>query len=93
MYDLDGSWDRFTGHVGMDDEVGDGGGILFRVYGDDKLLFESPEMDGSNIKQLMDLSIAGVKELRLVLLATGDDAQGNHGDWLDTNLIKQGSGR
>ncbi len=93
VYDLDGSWDRFTGHVAMDDEVGDGGGILFRVYGDGKLLFESPEMDGTNIKQLMDLSIAGVKELRLVLLATDDDTQNNHGDWLDTKLIKQGSGR
>ncbi|MFT5199041.1 MAG: alpha-glucosidase [Planctomycetota bacterium] len=92
VYDLDGSWDRFTGHVGMDDEVGDGGGVLFRIYGDGELLFESPEMDGNNIKQLLDLSIDGVLELRLVLLATGDDTRDNHGDWLDTKLIKQGSG-
>ncbi len=92
VYTLDGSWDRLSGHVGMDDEVGDGGSVMFRVYGDGKLLFESPEMDGTNIKQLMDLSIIGVKELRLVLLDLGDGTENDHGDWVDAKLVKKGSG-
>jgi len=91
VYKLDGSWDRLSGHVGMDDEVGDGGSVMFRVYGDGKLLFESPEMNGKNIKQLMALDIRGVKELKLVLLDLGDGSENDHGDWVDAKLIRNGS--
>ncbi len=90
VYALDGSWDRLSGHVGVDDEVGDAGSIMFRVYGDGKLLFESPRQTGVSIKQLMDLSILGIKELRLVLLDLGDGSENDHGDWVDAKLIKKG---
>jgi hypothetical protein len=91
VYKLDGTWDRLMGHVGMDDEVGDGGSVMFRVYGDGKLLFESPEMTGRNVKQLLALSIRNIKELRLVLLDQGDGSDNDHGDWVDLKLIRNGS--
>ncbi|GAA5494893.1 hypothetical protein Rhal01_01058 [Rubritalea halochordaticola] len=91
VYTLDGSWDVLKGHVGMDDEVGDGGSVMFRVYGDGKLIFESPEQDGKSIKQLMELNIKGVKELKLVLLPVDDDNANDHGDWVDAKLIRKGS--
>jgi len=91
VYKLDGSWDRLSGHVGMDDEVGSGGSVMFRVFADDKLVFESPEMNGDNIKQLMELEIKGVKELRLVLLDNGDGSKDDHGDWVDVKLVRKGS--
>jgi len=91
VYDLDGSWDRLSGHVGMDDEVGDGGTVMFRVYADGKLVFESPRQTGKSIKQLMDLNIKGVRTLRLVLLDGGDGSKDDHGDWVDARLILKGS--
>ena len=91
VYELDGSWDKLTGHVGMDDEVGDGGSVMFRVYADDKLVFESPNQTGKSVKQLMDLDIKGVKKLRLVLLDGGDGDKNDHGDWVDAKLILKGS--
>lgn len=91
VYHLDGSWDKLTGHVGMDDEVGDQGSVMFRVYADGKVLFESPEQTGKSIKQLMELNIKGVKELKLVLLDLGDGTKNDHGDWVDVKLIKKGS--
>ncbi|MBT3199307.1 MAG: DUF5110 domain-containing protein [Phycisphaerales bacterium] len=91
VYELDGTWDKLTGHVGMDDEVGDGGSVMFRVYADGKLIFESPNQTGKSIKQLMDLNIKGVKKLRLVLLDGGDGAKDDHGDWVDAKLILKGS--
>ncbi len=75
----------------MDDEVGSGGSVMFRVFADDKLVFESPEMNGDNIKQLMELEIKGVKELRLVLLDNGDGSKDDHGDWVDVKLVRKGS--
>jgi len=88
VFTLDGSWEKLTGNVGMDDEVGRGGSVMFRVYGDGKLLFESPEMDGDNVKQLMALTIKGVKELKFVLDDLGDGSKNDHGDWVDVKLIK-----
>jgi len=91
VYELDGSWDRLTGHVGMDDEVGDGGSVKFRVYADGKLVFESPSQTGKSVKQLMDLTVKGVKNLRLVLLDEGDGDKDDHGDWMDAKLVLKGS--
>lgn len=53
VYKLDGSWDRLSGHVGMDDEVGSSGSVVFRVFADGKLVFESPIITGESIKQLL----------------------------------------
>lgn len=91
VYEIDGSFDRLFGHVGMDDEVGDKGSVMFRVFADGKLVFESPEMTGENIKQLMELEIKGVKKLRLVLTDLGDGNDNDHGDWVDAKLIRKGS--
>lgn len=91
VYQLDGSWDKLKGNVGMDDEVGDAGTVMFRVYADGKVLFESPEQTGKSVKQMMELNIKGVTELKLVLLPLDDDNANDHGDWTDLQLIKKGS--
>ncbi len=91
VYKIDGTWDRLYGHVGMDDEVGDGGSVMFRVYVDGKLLFESPRQTGVSVKQLMDINVKGAKELRLELLDGGDGSKDDHGDWVDAQLILKGS--
>lgn len=91
VYTLDGTWDRLAGHVGMDDEVGNGGSVMFRVYADGNIIFESPRQTSASVKQLMELNIRGVKELRLVLLDCGDGSENDHGDWVDVKLIRNGS--
>ena len=78
-------------HGLMDDEVSDSGTVMFRVIADDQLVFESPAMTGANVKQLMDLNIQGVRELRLLLLDQGDGNENDHGDWIDARLIRKGS--
>lgn len=88
VYRLDGSWKRLSGHVGVDGEVGTGGSVVFRVYADGKLLFESPVMGAQNVKQLMELSLQGARELKLVLHDNGDGQVGDHGDWVDVKLVR-----
>lgn len=91
VYKLDGSFDRLSGHVGVDSEVGDKGHVMFRVFADGKQIFESPYQNGTSVKQLMDLDVKGIKELKMILIndtgATADD----HGDWIDARLIRKGS--
>ncbi len=91
VYKIDGTWDTLYGHVGLDDEIGDGGSAMFRVYVDGNLLFESPKQNGQSIKQLMNINIKGAKELKLVLVDCGDGNTNDHGDWVDAKLILKGS--
>jgi hypothetical protein len=91
VYKLDGSWDRFSGDVGVDSEVGNKGSVMFRVYADGKLVFESPRQSGASVKQLLDLNIDGVRELKLILLDEGDGNKNDHGDWIGVRLIRKGS--
>ena len=61
------------------------------MFADGKQIFESPRMNGDNVKQLLDVDIKGVKELRLVLDDQGDGAAEDHGDWIEARLIRKGS--
>jgi alpha-glucosidase (family GH31 glycosyl hydrolase) len=88
VYKLDGSWDRLCGHVGVDG--GGAGKVVFRVFADGKAIFESPVMGAENVKQLMELNIKGVRELRLTLSAAGTGEPAN-GDWIDAKLVRKGS--
>lgn len=88
---LDGSYDRLSGHVGVDSEVGDKGHVMFRVYADGKLVFESPYQNGASVKQLMDLDVKGVNELKMVLLNDAGATSDDHGDWIDARLVRKGS--
>ena len=65
--------------------------MKFCVYADGKLLFESSKQTGKSLKQLIELNIRGVKELKLVLLDLGDGSKDDHGDWLDIHLIQLGA--
>ena len=87
VYQLDGAWDRLSGHVGVDGSS-DGEGATFRVVADGQRIFESPVMNARNIKQLLDLNVKGVRELRLQFQ---DGGKGTLGDWLDMRLVRKGS--
>lgn len=87
-YRLDGRYRRLTGFVAMDDDVGSKGSVVFRATADGKTIFEGPSMTGDSVKQLLDLNLTGVNELRLILLDAGDGNADDHGDWLDMRLTR-----
>lgn len=84
VIELDGLYERFISDIGLDDE-NTGGSLEFLVYGDDVLLFESGQMGSGSPTQTVDVSVAGVQELRLVLDALGGNGN-DHADWADARL-------
>ena len=80
-YDLTGKgFDVFEAYVGVDAEKQTQGDIIFRVYGDGVLLYESkPSGHGSENAQHFSIPVAGVKELYL----QGDMNGSKDGDWAD----------
>ncbi|CAM3235355.1 Glycosyl hydrolase family 98 putative carbohydrate-binding module domain-containing protein [Deinococcus saxicola] len=80
-YALGGQCNTFTAFVGIDEEVGKLGSAQFKVFGDGVALFDSGVRRGSDLSLPVDVSVAGVRELRLVVSDGGDNNFYDHADW------------
>jgi hypothetical protein len=82
---LDGEYDRFQATVGGAEE---GGTVVFQVFGDDELLFDSAVMHGLRATEDIDVSVVGIKQLRLVVTDGGDNYLCDMANWADARLRK-----
>jgi hypothetical protein len=73
----------FSALVGVDDEVGSRGSVVFEVWnGTTSKLFSSDVRRGGQPALLLSGSVAGVSELRLVVTDAGDGKAWDHADWI-----------
>ena len=66
--------DRFLATVGVDDTRRPGGGVIFKISGDGKALFESDIMKVGQPPKTVDIDLKGVKTLVLAVDAVGDNS-------------------
>jgi hypothetical protein len=78
---LGGKCSTFTAQVGVDDEVGDKGSVVFRVIADGVTLFDSGTMTGASATKAVSVSVAGKQQLQLVVTDAGNGLSFDHGDW------------
>ncbi|MFN3648838.1 MAG: NPCBM/NEW2 domain-containing protein [Armatimonadota bacterium] len=88
-YTLDGSFAKLVSLVGIDDEVGRGGSVVYRVFGDDKLLWESPIVRGGDAPLPVEVPLKGVLLLRLEVDYADNGDAADHADWVDTRLMRE----
>ena len=72
---------QFAAEVGVDDEGGPTGSVVFRVLLDGKTAFDSGLMRFGLAAKHIALDVTGVAEMRLVVTDGGDGVQGDHADW------------
>jgi chitodextrinase len=84
-YNLAGQYSTFSAAIGIDDEVGSAGNVIFQVWADGVLIYDSGAMTGTSATKLLELDVTGRSELRLVVLTNGD-ASYDHADWADAKL-------
>jgi hypothetical protein len=87
-YELGGKFKQFATTVGVDDEVGEAGSVIFRIWGDEKLLFESPVMLGGDIPKAVQADVTGVLLLRLEVDYADDGDLSDHADWANARLLR-----
>jgi glucose/arabinose dehydrogenase len=85
-YDLRGGCSRFTASVGVDDEVGAAGSVVFQVYADATKMYDSGPMTGASATKAVDVSVVGTNQLRLVVTDGGDNINSDHGDWASARI-------
>jgi len=87
-YGLDGGFESFASTLGLDDAVGGSGSVIYRVYGDNRLLYESPVVRGGDVPIEIKLPVKGVLLLRLeVDFADGGDAA-DQANWAEARLLR-----
>jgi hypothetical protein len=78
---------RFRASLGVDDEVGSPGSVVFRVLLDGVTAYESATVTGASATLAVDLDLTGKGQLGLVVTNAGDGADYDHADWADARLI------
>lgn len=94
VYDLSKlgkTYARFVSDVGIDNEISQGGSVVFYVYADDKKLFDSGVMTAASAVKTVDVRIDSAKQLRLVATDGGDGINSDHADWAGARLVGSGS--
>jgi NPCBM/NEW2 domain/Domain of unknown function (DUF4347) len=85
-YKLGGNYARFTSDIGIDDEVGNRGSVVFQVWTDGAKLYDSGIMTGGSNTKRIDLDVTGKQNLRLIVLDGGDNTWYDHADWANAQL-------
>ncbi len=89
--DLAGGSDRFLATLGVDDSAHDlGDGVVFKIIGDGKMLFQSGTLKRDQTPKTVDIDVRGVKSLGLVVNYVGNGAC-PHGDWADARFLVSGA--
>jgi len=87
-YALDGAFARFSAIVGIDDAVGTAGSVIFRVYGDGRLLYESPVVRGADPPREVDVDVRGVVQLKLEVDYADLGDLADHANWAEARLLR-----
>lgn len=87
-YSLEGTFSTFSATLGIDDGVGGQGSVVYRVYGDEKLLFESPVARGGDAPIEMKVEVKRVLLLRLEVDFADNGDVADHANWADARLLR-----
>lgn len=85
-YDLGRACTTFTASIGIDDEVGDRGSVIFKVYGDGQKLYDSGVVRGRDAARRITVDVNNVKALKLAVTDAGDTMNFDHADWANPQV-------
>ena len=78
---------RFQADIGVDDEVGTNGSVVFQVFADGLKVYDSSIMTGGAPHQTIDLDVTGVNRLTLGVNDADDGTANDHADWAGARLL------
>ncbi len=81
-----GACQGFRAEIGVDDEVGGAGNVIFQVWADGNKLYDSGVMTGATETKRVDLDISGRTSLRLQVAGGTDTLNSDHADWADARV-------
>lgn len=89
LADVENRCSLFLADVGLDEEVGDRGSVVFEVWGDGERLAVSGIVRGAQAAVPIAADLEGVARMALVVTAGGDGNAFDHADWGNARLACQ----
>lgn len=89
-FNLAGQCSAFSADVGVDDEMGTLGSVVFQVWADGAKLYDSGIMNGGSPHQSINVNITGKNTLKLIVTDGGDGNTCDHADWANAQLVCSG---
>jgi glucose/arabinose dehydrogenase len=90
IYSIDGQgFASFVATLGIDDEVNsnDCGTVIFKVYLDNSLAYQSAIVNPASASLPINISVAGKSTIRLVVEDAGNGSCGDHANWADAKFL------
>jgi alpha-galactosidase len=84
---LGGACTTFNAKVGVDDEVGDRGSVVFSVWSGAERLYQSGILTGSMPIENVSVDVTGKADLRLMVDPGLDNNDYDHSDWADAQVV------
>jgi hypothetical protein len=84
---LNGTCSWFAATIGVDDEVGPLGSVVFRVLVDGVLGYDSGAMTGTTTSKTVFVPISGASTLTLVVTDGGNGNAYDHADWAGARVV------
>lgn len=81
IVDLKGTAEEFAAVVGVDDEVGKAGSVVFEVIVDGKTAAKTKVLRGGDKPATLRVNLKGAKKMTLLLDPTEDGNGSDHADW------------
>ena len=78
---------RFQADIGVDDEVGANGSVVFQVFADGLKIYDSGLMTGGAPHQTINLDVTGVNRLTIGVNDADDGTANDHADWAGARVI------
>lgn len=88
VFDINHKFSTFTTDIGIDTEAPTPATVVFQVWGDNRLLYESQTLGRFDFPEHIKVDITGVKNLELRVNDAGDGINSDHADWLNPILYK-----
>ncbi len=85
-YNLAGAYKRFLSDIGIDDEVGTSGSVVFSVLVDGVQQYTSGPMTGASEKKSINIDVSGAQSLTLIVDANGNNDL-DHASWGGARLL------
>ncbi len=85
-YDIAGQYKTFNSDIGIDNETGGNGSVIFQIWLDGKLAFDSGVVTGTDAVKQAAVDVTGARELRLVVNYAGGGNAYDHADWAGAKL-------
>ncbi|TDQ00730.1 NPCBM/NEW2 domain-containing protein [Labedaea rhizosphaerae] len=80
-YFLGGHCGSFSADLGIDDSQGNKGSVVFSVYTNGELAYQSPVLHGADPVEHMTVDVSGAQSLRIAVADAGDGVTSDNADW------------